>query len=91
MQVVAIYYWIYGEAVSFRGGSNIPVHSFPPPRQLCTGIILPPPPGSIVLGAVMFLYTGTGGNSQLGTIRHTQWTMAYNEDYNMNGRIQTPG
>ena len=59
MQVVAIYYWIYGGQFCSGGGSNIPVHSCPPPpppRQLCTGIILPP--GSIVLGAVMFLYTG---------------------------------
>ena len=30
MQVVAIYYWFYGEAVLFRGGSNIPAHSCPP-------------------------------------------------------------
>ena len=53
-QVVAIYYWIYGG--QFCSGEAVLYRYNPAPRQLCTGTILPP--GSIVLGAVMFLYTG---------------------------------
>ena len=53
------------------GGSFVPGRQYYTgtilPRQLCTGIILPP--GSIVLGAVMFLYTGQGG--LLGARNHT--------------------
>ena len=41
---------------SFVPGEAVIYRYIPAPRQLCTGIILPP--GSIVLGAVMFLYTG---------------------------------
>ena len=71
MHVVAIYYWIYGEAVLFRGGSIIPVQSSPPPRQLCTGVKEHYCPQNNTAGRQY--YTGTklpGGGGAAGLYRY---------------------
>ena len=65
MQVVAIYYWIYGEAVC--SGEAVIYRYIPAPPPTPAALYRyrynstpPPPPGSIILGAVMFLSRGGG-------------------------------